>query len=62
MNKAILGFPDYVKYGNMNDGELANRLLEENKKLQEKINCLDKEILDFKRTIRENNLLKYFKK
>lgn len=37
-------------------------LVTKNIKLQEKIECLEKEILDFKRTIREKNLLKHFKK
>ena len=31
-------------------------------KQKEKIECLEKEILDFKRTIREKNLIKHFKK
>ena len=62
MNRTILGFPDFIKYGNIDDSDLANKLLKENVKLQEKIKCLEKEILDFKRTIREKNLLKHFKK
>jgi len=58
----VLDFPSFLKYGDIPDSDLGNKLLEENIKLQEKIECLEKEILDFKRIIREKNLLKHFKK